>query len=137
MTTTTTPLKTFDVPFQKDFLNVLEGDFERTMKRAVRRKRLPIVAPAMEINNNNTPMVMSIFTHSVIGQLEIHNVQPLVDGGVRLSGYLTPFGDGARLFIEAVENNTLVNSIQNLYGLWGNEDNKFVTVLGLESNLAK
>lgn len=137
MTNRTTPLKTFEVPFNKEFHNVLGDNFERTMKKAVRRKRLPIVAPTSEINNNNISAVMAPLTHCQIGEILINNLQTLKNGGVRISGTLTPFGDGARLFIEAVKNGTLTDSITNLYGLWGDEDHKFVTVLALESNLAK
>ncbi|UYE93536.1 hypothetical protein [Shewanella phage FishSpeaker] len=137
MTNATTPLKTFEVPFTKEFHNVLESSFSRAMKKAVRRKRLPIIAPISEINNNNTSLVMGALTTCQIGELLINNISPLENGGVKISGTLTPFGDGARLFIEAVNNGTLTDSITNLYGLWGQEDHKFVTVLGLESSLAK
>lgn len=137
MSIPTTALKSFNVLFSKDFHNVLEGDYQRAMKKAVRSKRLPIVAPITEVNNNDTRLVMSVLTQCVIGEILINEVTPLTNGGVRISGILTPFGDGARLFIEAVKNNTLVSSIDNLFGLWGNEDNKFVTVLGLESKLTQ
>lgn len=137
MTNATTPLKTFEVPFTKEFHNVLESSFSRAMKKAVRRKRLPIVAPTSEINNNNTNLVMALLNECQIGEIIINNMTPLENGGVKISGTLTPFGDGARLFIEAVNNGTLTDSITNLYGLWGQEDHKFVTVLGLESSLAK
>lgn len=137
MTLPKSQLKSFEVTFDKEFQGVRDGTLSRVMRRAILNRQLPIIATKEPVDNNKTHEVMRAVQNCVIGKLIIKSVTATPDDGIRVSGTLTPFGDGAKLFIDAVKDDTLVASIHNLFGLWGNTDEKFVTVLGLESNLLK